>query len=74
MSKTYTLLLNPVVTVRVSADTPFPPEVVAQQALVEHLRTLRTTTLAVVEVACHRAWPHGCDDLPPTENPRTKRP
>jgi hypothetical protein len=74
MSKTYTFLLNPTVIVRVRADTPLPPETVVQQALVKHLRKLRTTTLAVVEVACHRAWPHGCDDLPPTENPRTKRP
>jgi hypothetical protein len=74
MSKTYTFLLNPTVVVRISTDALLPPEVVAQQALVEHLRTLRTTTLAVVEAACHRAWPHGCDDLPPTENPRTRRP
>jgi hypothetical protein len=74
MTKTYTFLLNPTVVVRISTDLPLPPEVVVQQALVKHLRKLRTTTLAVVEVACHRAWPHGCDDRPPTENPRTKRP
>jgi hypothetical protein len=74
MSKTYTFLLNPVVIVRISDDMPLPPEVVVQQALVSHLYTLRADDIAVVEVACHRAWPHGCDDLPPTENPRTKRP
>jgi hypothetical protein len=74
MSKTYTFLLNPTVIVRVSADTLLPPEIVAQQVLVKHLRTLRTDDVAVIEAACNRAWPHGCDDLPLTENPRTTRP
>jgi hypothetical protein len=73
-SKTYTLWLHPSVVVRVASDDPFAPSIRAQEALVAHLRALKLDDLVVVSASCDRVWPHGCDDLPLTANPRTTRP